>query len=110
MDEPEDFLRKTFVLTPEQLDFLSQINENTSLSLRTVLDSIKNGEEQVKRKQNLDMLIIFMSFGMICWFLGYVIDSLVITSLAMLLGTFLFAYGTIGGVMNALQRRRINRK
>lgn len=109
MNEPESASQKTFTLYPHHIVFLEGINENTSLALRTVLDSISNGEKQVKHKQILDTAVTYVSLGLICMLLSYIVDSFVIKSFCILIGAFLFAYGAMGGVMGALQRTKFRK-
>jgi len=106
MKEPIDTVQTAFHIYPSHLEFLEKINSNRSLALRTVLDSIQNSEDLNKRKENLDHIITFTSFGLICWMLSYIFTDFIITAVSIFLGVFLFAYGIVGGVINALQRTK----
>jgi len=106
MEEPEDIVVKTFSIYKRHIVFLESINENTSLSLRTVLDSIINGQDKLEKKKQADTLISFAALGLMFFFLSYLMSN----PLAMLacngIGVFLFAYGAIGSVKNALSRTK----
>lgn len=112
MEESDTTLQKTFTIFPRHIVFLEGVNENTSLALRTVLDSIVSGENQLRKKQIIDGMVTYVSFGLICMLLSYIVSNVCIMLVCIMLGVFLFAYGLIGGVLGALQRTgfRIKRR
>ena len=111
MKEPENIIHRNFSLYPHQLDFLQDINkDNTSQALRTLIDSIINGQEQTQRKKILDNSIMWACFGSIFLFISYLLEP-TLQLISILIGTFLFAYGIIGGILLALpstKQRRNN--
>jgi len=105
--EEEDFILRSFSLCQRHYDLLDNVNKtNKSQALRTVLDSIINGEEQAQRKVLLDNSIMFIAFG----FFFYILLSLFeigvpwITSFS--IGTMLLLYGSLGGIKLVLRRTR----
>jgi len=52
MDGPEHVVNRNFTIYPRHKNLLDKINEeNNSQALRTILDSIINGQEQAERKK-----------------------------------------------------------
>ena len=106
MKEPEDLTYRNFGLYERHISFLNQINEdNHASALRTVLDSIINGHEQIKRKQMLDNTLNYIALGFILCFIGYLTDLLPVKAIIFCFGIFMFSYGIIGGVLDAVQRK-----
>jgi len=97
-------------LYKRHIDFLNNINQNQSLALRTLLDSIMSGDEQIRKKSVYDNSIIYLCFG----FFFFIITSLlqaysIVYMVSVLLGTFLLAYGGIGGLQIVIQRAKHNK-
>jgi hypothetical protein len=88
------------------IDFLDSINTERSTALRTVLDSIMRGTEQVQRKKILDNSILYVCFGFFFFILTSLITKTIPYFICLLLGTFLVAYGGIGGGQLVLSRKR----
>jgi len=107
MEKPEELESCGFRLAKKHIQLLESINDgNKGLALRTLLNSVINGKEQQARKEQRDGIINFVSFGLLFFFLSYLISNVFITLLCIMLGVFLFGYGIMGGVVNALQRTR----
>ena len=106
MNEPEDLTYKSFGLYERHITFLNTINEdNHASALRTVLDSIINGQEQTHKKQMLDNTLNYIALGFILCFIGYVVDILPAKAILFCFGIFMFSYGMIGGVIDAVKRK-----
>ena len=105
MDADEAY-QKTFTIYPRHQRFLESINQdNVSLALRTVLDSVKNGKEQTEKKQLLDNSIMFICFGFFFFILSSLITVFIPFITSVLLGVALLTYGGIGGLEIVLRRR-----
>ena len=92
----------TVDLPADLIEWLLEINrENRSSAIKTVLRSVKNEQEQTQRKKILDNTIMWSCFGAIFLFISYLLNS-PIQIISILVGVFLFAYGTIGGALFAL--------
>ena len=102
----EDIVPKTFSVYPRHIVFLEDVNENTSLALRTVLDSVMNGRDQMERKQLFDNSILFVALGIILFFLSYTSSNFFVNSISILLGVALVGYGAIGGAFGALRSKK----
>jgi len=102
--EAEEAFQKTFTIYPKHLNFLKNINDdNVSLALRTVLNSIINGKEQTERKQILDRNLNYIWMGVILLILSYLVP-LTLKTFIILTGACIVAYGIYGGVRYTLQR------
>lgn len=106
MEEPEDIIYKNFGIYKRHIDFLETVNKNTSLSLRTVLDSIINGQDKEEKKKQADNLISFIALGLMFFFISYLMSNPLVMLVCNGIGVFLFAYGAIGSVKNALSRTK----
>ena len=105
--EMEDAFQKTFTIYPKHLNFLKKINDdNISLALRTVLDSIISGQERTRRKKILDNSLMFICFGFFFFMFTFITDNPYAYLTGLLLGVFLTTYGGIGGVQSALRRTK----
>ena len=94
----------SFKLYERHINLLDTINpENRTNALRILLDSIINGTEQTKRKQIMDTSMQWISLGAIFLFISYLLDPTK-QLISILSGTFLFAYGIIGGILSVIQR------
>jgi hypothetical protein len=95
---------------PEELiPFLDQINnQNRSNAILTILKSVKNGEEQTRRKRILDNTVMWACFGAIFLFISYILEPTP-RYISIILGICLFTYGTVGGVLVAISRTKDNR-
>ena len=102
----EETQRMTIVLYQRHLDFLNNINQNQSQALRTILDSVMNGQEQATRKQKLDNSIQWISFGFFFIILTAIFKIGIPYILCLILGIFLLTYGGIGGIQLVLPRTR----
>lgn len=109
MDGPEHVVNRNFTIYPRHKNLLDKINEeNNSQALRTILDSIINGQEQAERKKKLDNIVMWSCFGGILILISYLF-TFPQNMISILSGTLLFAYGTIGGVIHAISRTNRNR-
>lgn len=106
MVQLEDIFWKNFGISQKHLDFLERINSNTSLALRTVLDSIMRNEKKLFNKQEIDKMITYAAMGLICWLIAFLFTNAVIILVSMSIGSFLFGYGIIGWCWNVLQLKR----
>lgn len=107
--EAEEAFQKTFTIYPKHLNFLKKINDdNVSLALRTVLNSIITGEEQTQRKKILDRNLNYVWMGVIFLVLSYLVPF-EIKAFLILAGASFAAYGIYGGVKHALSRTNNNR-
>lgn len=92
--------------------FLKKIDQKSiGKAIRILIDSIISGEEQANRKRIMDNTVMWSCFGAIFLFISYLLSP-PIQLVSILVGTFLFAYGTIGGAILALssaKRRRRNK-
>jgi hypothetical protein len=98
----------SFDCPDELLNWLDSINPVRSKAILTVLKSVKKGYDQTERKQILDNSIMWSCFGAIFLFINYIIP-IETRIFAIIIGIFLFSYGAIGGVYNALSRTNNNR-
>lgn len=104
LDEGE---RIPFYLYSKHIDFLDKINHNNrSLALRTLLDSVMNGDEQARRKKILDTTLTFIAYGSILFFISFLLNIYILKFSSLLTGIFLLCYGFLGGVNNLLQKTR----
>lgn len=105
MVELEDHKQSNIYLSQKHLDFLSKINNNNrSLALRTVLDSIINGKDQLYRKKILDTTLTFISYGCILFFISFILTVPLLKFSCLLTGVFILGYACIGGVLDLLRR------
>lgn len=105
MEEPQETIQKSFYIYPTHIDFLEKINENTSLALRTVLDSIMRTEKHSKIKKSIDESMLWICFGLVLFILSFLLNGL-ITVIPLFTGIIVIMYGLIGGVTTALSRTR----
>lgn len=77
------------------------VPDDKSKAAQIIFDSIINGTEQTHRKRILDNTIMWSCFGAIFLFISYLLNS-PMQIISILVGVFLFAYGTIGGALFAL--------
>ena len=105
MEEPQDSVSKSFVLLPKHIEFLEKINENTSLALRTLLDSIMRTDKKNKIKAAIEQSMLYICFGLVFFILAF-LSTDIVAIVATLIGVFLLVYGLIGGVESALSRTR----
>ena len=106
MEEPEDIIWKNLGFYKRHLDLFDNVNENPSVAVRIILDSIINGQDKEEKRKQKDTLISFVALGLMFFFISFLMSN----PLAMLvcngIGVFLFAYGAMGGVKNALSRTK----
>jgi len=89
-------------LRKRHLKLLSDtVPDDKSKAAQIIFDSIINGTEQTNRKKMLDNTIMWSCFGAIFLFISYLLNS-PLQIISIIVGTFLFAYGTIGGALFAL--------
>lgn len=105
MEEPKDVIWKNTGYFQEHLDFLEKINENHSAANRTILSSVMRNDKQNQIKNTIDSNLIWICFGLFCFFFSYLFVGL-LSVITFMLGTGIFAYGAIGGVLSAIQRTR----
>ena len=107
--EPEDAFQKTFTIYPAHLEYLKTIDSNNiSSALRQILDNSMHNNQRFHRRQIIDKTITWSCFGAIFLLLSYILTGIT-TLISIGIGTLLFAYGTIGGAVYAIQRTRNNR-
>jgi len=106
MEEPESLIWKNIGLYKRHFDFFDSVNENPSVAARIILDSIINGQDKVEKKKQNDNLISFTALGLMFFFISYLIYNPMIMLVCIGIGVFLFAYGVIGSVKNALSRTK----
>lgn len=107
--EDGELIPRSFHLCPRHYTFLEYINKDSrSQALRTVLDSIINGEEQTQRKQILDRNLNYIWMGIIFLVLSYLVPF-EIKAFIILSGASFAAYGIYGGVKHALSRTKHSR-
>lgn len=109
MEEPQDVIWKNFGVYQKHIDFLEKSNENTSLALRTVLDSIMRTEKRGKIKTTIDKSMLWICFGLVLFILSFLLNGL-ITVVPLFAGIIVIMYGLIGGVITALSRTRTRTK
>jgi len=118
MEEPQDTLSKSFRLYPKHITYLENVNENTSLALRMVLDENIRNEKRNNIKTSIDKSMIWICFGLMFFIMSFlclalrsfVVDDmfLIVSSWSALgIGVFVLMYGLIGGVTTALSRTRV---
>jgi len=106
MEEPEDIIWKNLGFYKRHLDLFDSVNENPSVAARIILDSIINGQDKSEKKKQKDTLISFMSLGLMFFFLSFLMSEPLAILACNGIGVFLFAYGAIGSVKNALSRTK----
>lgn len=99
MEEPEEYIQRSFNISKIHLRFLEDINENTNLALRTVLNSIIRNNDKIKIKQILDEILLYVGFGLFFFMLSFIAENILVTVVTMMLGVFFLTYGAIGGVI-----------
>jgi len=109
MNEQSDSFQKTFFISQKHLDFLNRINENSSLALRTILDSIMNGDRYDKRVKRLDNLLIRVSLGFILILISYILQQPLLGLISILCGVFILSYAIFREVFDAVQLSRFKR-
>lgn len=103
----EDFILRSFSLCQRHYDLLDTVNKaNKSQALRTILDSIINGEEQTNRKVLIDNSIMFISFGFFFYILLSLFEISIPWIISFSIGTILLLYGGIGGIKLVLRRTK----
>jgi len=105
MEEPQDTVSKSFILYPKHIEFLENINENTSLALRTLLNSVMRTGKRNKIKEAVEQSMLYICFGLVFFILAF-LSTDIVAVIATLIGVFLLVYGLIGGVESALSRTR----
>jgi hypothetical protein len=106
MEEPEDIIWKNLGFYKRHLDLFDSVNENPSVAARIILDSIINGKDKLEKKKQADNLISFVALGLMFFFLSYLMSNPLVMLACNGIGAFLFAYGAIGSVKNALSRTK----
>jgi len=97
-------------LRKRHLDLLQNVDsEDKSKAARIIFDSIINGQEQTRRKKLLDNSIMWSCFGSIFLFISYLLEP-TLQIISIMMGTFLFAYGIIGGVQIAVSSTKQHRR
>jgi len=107
MEEPIDTVQTVFHIYPNHLKWLEKVNKNRSQALRTVLNSIIRGDRFRSRKQMLDEIVKYTAWGFICYFISFLMSNPMSRFSIVCLGSFLVGYGLLGGVFDALQRRKL---
>ena len=110
MEYPEDVIWKNIGLYQRHLNLLEHVNENPSIAARTILDSIINGQDRLEKKRQIDGVLTFVALGLMFFFISYLLDNFVVVFVCTGIGVFLFAYGTIGGIVNALSGTKKKKK
>ena len=96
--------RVHFSLYPHHLDFLDSIDsENRSRALQKVLDRSLSSSRQLRLKQIVDGVMLWICFGAVFYFVSYLFDPLQ-QLVSIIIGTVLIFYGAVGGMMVALHR------
>ena len=106
MDEQVEGFHKTFFIYQYQQEFLDKINSNSSLALRTILDSAINNEKHKQIKELLDKTLLFVSFGFIFWLISYLMINILQVVISLSIGCIFIIYSVYGGVTGALQLRK----
>lgn len=105
----EESNRYSFNLYNRHIEFLDRINNtNRSNALQTVLDSIINNDEKIKKKYIIDKTIQYGVYGGIFLLISYLF-ILPLQLISICIGTFIFAYGMLGGVRYSLSRANYKR-
>lgn len=95
----------SFTLYQRHINLLDRVNkDNRAAALRTILDSIQNGEEQTTRRQRLDNSIMYACIGLLSLIISYLFNNPLPRIVSIGLGVFLFAYGIIGGMEHKIRR------
>lgn len=102
----DDIIWTSVGLTQQHLDYLKKIHENKSLALRTILNSIINGEEQTQRKQRLNNTLNHMTTGILFLLISYLFNDPQPRLVSILIGTLFLTYGSIGGIFDAIRTTR----
>lgn len=106
MDEPEPNFCRTFNITQKHIDFLNKINDNNSLALRIVLDSIIKNNHHTRFMKEINNILYFSSIGIILLFISYLIPDFVIKLICISIGSFIVIYNLIGGVFSAISLQK----
>ena len=105
--EEEDFILRSFSLCQRHYDLLDNVNKtNKSQALRTVLDSIINGEEQANRLAHMDNSIMFIAFGFFFYILLSLFEIGIPWIASFSIGTILLLYGGLRGIKIVLRRTK----
>lgn len=90
--------------------YLDSINsDNRSGALQSVLDSVITKQEKQEKQHVFEQTIMWSSYGAIFIMLSYLINSPLASIFSTGIGSFLFAYGLLGGMVYTIQRARNNR-
>jgi len=98
--------QKTFTICQYHLDYLESKDQNASNALRSELDKLIDDKEGKTIKETIDNSLNFIAFGVVLMLLSYIINDLVMQFACVAIGSFLFAYGAIGGIKNLLSKSR----
>ena len=105
LDNFEEYFGKTFTVCQRHIDFLENINKNTSLALRTLLDSLSRQNKKLEIKKIIDESLFFICFGLVFFILALLSTDFV-SVICTGIGIFILSYGLIGGVFGALSRTK----
>jgi len=105
IDNFEETFGKTFTISQRHIDFLEKINENTSLALRTLLDSLARQNKKLEIKKIIDDSLFFVCFGLV-FFIIAILSTDFVSIICTGMGVIILSYGLIGGVFSALSRTK----
>ena len=100
MEDFENFSKQTYTLKQKHIDFLTKVNKNQSLALRTVLDSVIHGQEQKSKREIINSKINMITFGVFFIMLLFVVDSFYVRVFSLLMGIsliFMSMLSVVGG-------------
>lgn len=102
--EPDAAFQKTFTIYQKHLEYLKNINgDNISAGLRDILDNSIDNDRKLLRQRQMDRTIMWSCFGAIFLLISYLL-TFPVNIVSIGIGTLLFSYGTLGGVLFALRR------
>lgn len=108
--EESEYIQRSYHLCQRHLKLFDNVNANNhSQALRTILDSIINGEEQLQKKQVIDNSILYISLGFVLFSFTFTTNNPFVYLIGLSLGLFLITYGGIGGLQLAIRRTKHHR-
>lgn len=106
MEQPEEIVYKNLGLYERHVEFLENINKNTSLAARTVLDSVMRTNKKDKIKVAIDRGMLFIIIGLLFFVMAFMLTGIKVI-IPTAIGAAALVYGLIEliGVLHGKIRR-----
>jgi hypothetical protein len=90
-----DLIRKSFMLTQEELNYLDTVNKNNSEALRYIIDESKNKNNKQNIRIFTDRVLTLSSFGLLILTINILFINILIKIACVCFGSFLIGYSCI---------------